>query len=405
MISNNIQSGTKIKPRKPHTDFPLFAHAAGVWAKKSAASFTISVHGRTPTAPSSATSNQKDDLLAGRTPRTKGDGLTVRDLVSRFLTGKQHLCDAGEITKRTFDDYHKTGERLLEVFGRDRLVADLAAYDFEQLRCHLAKTRKAVALGNEIQRVRMVFKYGYDAGLIDKPIRYGPTFKRPSKRVLRKARAVRGPKMLEANEIRSLIEVAGTQMKAMILLAVNAGFGNHDCAILPIKVVDFKARCVKFPRPKTGIERRCPLWPETLVAVKAAIAARPTPKDVADGELVFITKYGQRWAKVTSTNPISAEFRKLLKELKFHRPGLGFSALRHTFETIGGESRDQVAVNCIMGHAPPDSDMASVYRERISDERLKAVTDHVCQWLFGADAKKAKLEETSNAGGTAATGK
>ncbi len=28
--------------------------------------------------------------------------------------------------------------------------------------------------------------------------------------------------------------------------------------------------------------------------------------------------------------------------------------------------------------------MASVYRERISDERLKAVADHVRKWLFAA---------------------
>ena len=57
-----------------------------------------------------------------------------------------------------------------------------------------------------------------------------------------------------------------------------------------------------------------------------------------------------------------------------------FGALRHTFETIGGEAKDQVAVDHIMGHARDD--MASVYRERISDERLRAVTDHVRAWLF-----------------------
>jgi hypothetical protein len=37
-----------------------------------------------------------------------------------------------------------------------------------------------VALGNEVQRVRSVFKYAYDAALIEKPIRYGPDFKKPS---------------------------------------------------------------------------------------------------------------------------------------------------------------------------------------------------------------------------------
>jgi hypothetical protein len=33
-----------------------------------------------------------------------------------------------------------------------------------------------------------------------------------------------------------------------------------------------------------------------------------------------------------------------------------------------------------MGHV--DASMAAVYRERISDARLKAVADHVRQWLF-----------------------
>ena len=64
-------------------------------------------------------------------------------------------------------------------------------------------------------------------------------------------------------------------------------------------------------------------------------------------------------------------------------PGRNFYALRHGLETVGGESKDQVAVDAIMGHA--DSSMASVYRERISDERLRAVTDVVHRWLFGSE--------------------
>ena len=65
--------------------------------------------------------------------------------------------------------------------------------------------------------------------------------------------------------------------------------------------------------------------------------------------------------------PVAKETRKLLDTLKLHRTGRGFYAIRHTFETIGGESRDQVAVDHIMGHA--DSSMSAVYRERISDDR------------------------------------
>jgi integrase len=80
--------------------------------------------------------------------------------------------------------------------------------------------------------------------------------------------------------------------------------------------------------------------------------------------------------------------RKLLDALGIngHR---NFYALRHTFETIGGEAKDQVAVDAIMGHARDD--MASAYRETISDARLKAVADHVHTWLFGSGAPTPKV--------------
>ena len=69
-----------------------------------------------------------------------------------------------------------------------------------------------------------------------------------------------------------------------------------------------------------------------------------------------------------------------------------FYALRHTFETIAGESRDQVAVDAIMGHSRED--MASVYRERIGDDRLRAVAEHVRQWLL-ENSMEAARQSTS----------
>ncbi len=267
----------------------------------------------------------------------------------------------------------------------------MASDDFEKLRRSLAKNRGPVALGNQIQRIRVVFKYAYDAALIDKPIRYGPTFKRPSKRVLRKARNANGPRMFEADQIRSMIDAAGAQLRAMILVGINCGFGNNDCATLPRKSVDLDGGWIAHPRPKTGVERRCPLWPETVTALRKAIDSRPQPKDKVDDGLVFITKYGKPWGKETADNPISKETAKLLKSLRIQRKGVNFYALRHTVETIGGDTKDQVAVDHIMGHARDD--MASVYRERISDERLKAVTDYVRGWLFGPESPESSEEE------------
>ncbi len=167
----------------------------------------------------------------------------------------------------------------------------------------------------------------------------------------------------------------------MILLGVNCGFGNADCGTLPLAALDLDGGWINYHRPKTGITRRCPLWPETVAALRELLANRPEPKDSADDDLVFLTVRGGSWHKKIDDNPISKEMRKLLDSLDLngHR---NFYALRHTFETIGGEAKDQVAVDHIMGHARDD--MASVYRERISDARLKAVANHVRDWLLFA---------------------
>ena len=61
------------------------------------------------------------------------------------------------------------------------------------------------------------------------------TFKRPTKKVMRRQRAERGPRMFEPAELRQIIDTADVQLRAMILLGVNCGFGNHDVATLPIE--------------------------------------------------------------------------------------------------------------------------------------------------------------------------
>ena len=209
---------------------------------------------------------QADDLHVGRTPRVKGDTLTIADLCNRFLTAKQRALEASEITARTFAEYRGTTDRLVTTFGKTRLVDDLASDDFEALRANIAKAWGPVRLGNEVQRVRTVFKYGYEAGIIEKPVRYGPQFKKPSKSVLRKHRVASGKRLFEADQLRTLIDAAGVPLKAMILLGVNCAFGNADVANLPLSAVDLDGGWIKFPRPKTqrqSVANDHPLLTET----------------------------------------------------------------------------------------------------------------------------------------------
>jgi integrase len=385
--------------KKPHKDFPLFPHATRRWAKKIRGK--LYYFGSTVSDPSGDEAlkkylDQKDDLHAGRRPRLPGDGLTVRDLVNRFLTTKKRALEAGELSMPSWADYYAACERLVKVFDAGRLVEDLRPEDFEKLRVGFAKSWGLVRIGNEVNRVRIIFNYAFKNGLIDKPVLFGEFFKRPNRRTIRKDRAAKGLRMFEAAELRAMLKAANMPLKAMLLLGANCGFGNNDCGMLPKGALDLGQGWVNFPRPKTGIERRCPLWPETVQALREWLAMRPEPAKQEHAELVFLTARGGSWAKQgyfddngkpknISDNPISKETAKLLKELEIngHR---SFYALRHTLETIGGEAKDQVAVDSIMGHARED--MATVYRERVSDERLKAVTDHVRAWLFGPAKKQ-----------------
>lgn len=384
-------AGRRASRPLPHPDFPLFWHGSGRWAKKILGK--LHYFGKVADDPAGKAAleqwlAQKDALLSGRKPRPIGEGLTVGGLAGKFRAAKEQQRASKEIAQSTLIDYQRVCDLVVRVFGATRLVDDLAADDFEKLRGEIAKRFKLVALGNEINRVRILFKYGYDAGLIDRPIRFGPTFKRPAKKALRKARGAKAAKMFEAAEIRALAAGASVQLRAMILLGINCGFGNADCGTLPMSALDLVGGWVSFPRPKTGVDRRCKLWPETLAALAAAIAARPKPKDAAHSDLVFLTKRGQPWhCEDTVAGPLSAEFRKLAVKLKLYRRGCGFYALRHGFETIGGETADQVAVNHVMGHA--DASMAGVYRERISDKRLEDVAAFVRAWLYASEAQVA----------------
>ena len=125
-------------------------------------------------------------------------------------------------------------------------------------------------------------------------------------------------------------------MKAMILLAVNTGCGNSDCGQLEERHLDLVGGWLNFPRPKTGIDRRCKLWSETIEAIKLAMAKRPAAKHDDHAGLVFVTRCGDSWAKEKMENPITVQFRRMLDSKKLHQAGLGFYTLRHVFQTVAG---------------------------------------------------------------------
>lgn len=383
---------TKVKQNpqksKPHRDFPLFAHARGYWAKKVRGRLVY--FGKIANDPKgeaalNAWLDQKDDLLAGRTPRVHQDCTTIRDVANVFLSAKKALEESGEIAPRTFDRLFKTCEFMVEAFGRNRLAEDLRPEDFIELRATMARRWGPVALGNEIQSIRGVFRFAYESGHLNAPVRFGPQFKKPSERTLRRVRAERGSRLVPPEEIRAAIAKATTNAKGMILLAINGALGNTDLAMLPISALDLRGRWLDYPRSKTGVERRIPLWPETVKALKDVLAARQQPVNKSSENLVFIGRRGQDYIGNRRGYRVHQELVRVFNAAG--AKGRTPYDLRHTFSTIAEGARDLPAAQSIMGHAASGSDMAARYRAGVSDDRLKAVTDHVRSWLFPSNRR------------------
>ena len=57
-------------------------------------------------------------------------------------------------------------------------------------------------------------------------------------------------------------------------------------------------------RPKSGIKRGCPLWPETVSALKEVLTTRPKPKQKDAEGFVFLLPSGRPWLCRGIANPV-----------------------------------------------------------------------------------------------------
>lgn len=371
------------KPAKPYPEFPLFAHAAGVWAKVIRSRTVYFGPWRDPAAALDHYLKIRHHLHAGLPP--PAESITLLELADRFLVRQRDRCRLGEISGWHFADCLRDGRRLVDCLGRTREVRTLEPADFARLRAATFTGRNATTVSGILVRMRAIFTWGVEARLLNAKPNYGGQFSLPSALLKRRALRAAGPRDLSARDIKKLLRAAGRpgliNLRAMILLGINCGLGNSDCSELRESHLDLSVGLLTFPRPKTEADRRAILWPVTVVAIRAAVAHRFTP--LADR--VFVTRAGHPYVHASPAgklvNVVSLECRRLLIECGIHRKGLGFYALRHTFRTVADATGDWPAIDLVMGHTADD--MGSRYRERIGDDRLRAISEYVRTWLFG----------------------
>jgi integrase len=396
MVKSTGTRRTK-KPEKPYHGFPLFAHATKRWAKK--------IQGKLWYFGSWADGWQKaldrfqserDDIFAGRNPRApKVDGYLLGTLANDYLNSKRAALEHGAIRARHFRDLYGACARMVSFFGAGRLVKELGPDDFEALGYSYPKKWKLRRRKREITTVRAVFRYALKKEKIER-LRFG-TFEAPSTEAIDAERNMKecanGDRAFTPKQLRDIIHAAPVPFRAMVLLGVNCGYGNTDIATLPLSFLDLDAGWAGYPRLKTSIKRRAKLWPETVAALRQAVAHRPAPADPVDERLVFLTPYGAPWVRcsvsqdergvvaIKSDDQIQKKFRILLSRLKVKRVGLSFYSLRHCTESFGGT--DQIAIDRVMGHK--SRGMGTNYRtaNSVSDDRLRGVAAALHAWLFG----------------------
>jgi integrase len=424
------------KPTVPE-GFPLRAHASGHWCKKIRGhvyyfgGWARRENGKLIRLPNEGNQRaalalyeaQEDDLFAGRIPKARSsdtEGTRIKNLCNEFLNWqrKRMQSKVPELKPCSFKEYAEACEFLIDECDTDRLVDDLGPDDFRSMRAEMGKRWSPGRIAKFICLIRAVLEYGKANGLIQNDVRFGSTFKRPDKAVVQQYNATRDKKLFAAAELRLILDALdgkavtvkkknggpsklkmnrNPQMKAIVLLAINAGLGNTDIGELQFH--NIKDGWLNYPRPKTGMPRRVPLWKETIAALKAH--KRRSAKHQKDDECVFLNRAGQRLVQthtkiqkdgidVWRQDYVSSQFRELLRKLKINgRKGLGFYAIRHTTTSIGLQVKDRDAVKAIMGHSSHDT--LSAYDETgPDDERLIAVVDHVRKWLFGAGSKRRK---------------
>lgn len=357
---------------------PLYAHPSGQWCKTFKGEKLYFGTWDDPKGALQEWKAYEAQHVLGMAPESNPSvgEMTVRNALVQFLDAKKLMVERGDMGQPTLKQYQRLAIWLAEGIGPHRLVETLTPNDFTKLRNSFPSSWSIRYRDNRIMDTRTLFKWVYDNALIDRPVRYGSDWSKTPKRKKRLEERDKPSKEFTRQETLDMLKAASPTMRAMILLGINAGYGNVDCTRL--KASDIKGVWLDAPRGKTGQKRRCWLWKETRDALKIVLS------DHNGTGPILRTPAGNPWVDENSGNDRLVEpFRKLRDKVGCYRKNVGFYSFRHMTETIASDApipNVQPVIDLIMGH--DDGTMASNYRESISDARIKKVCQHLRGWLF-----------------------
>ena len=358
------------KRKKRSDKFPLTLHPTGQYCKKIRGKlYYFGVHKQQAL---QRYLEQAAYLHTGRgcKPKLAHNSLSVKMLCNLYLDHQESRVTIREIKSRQFYDQTRLLRDFVKFIGPNRVVSNISTIDLQNYRRKLIKAgKKPNTINNHIAAFKAMYNWALDNEIIETI---------PNLKAIKKTLAAKEEKpIFSESQIHNLLEHANVQMKAMIWLGLNCGFGCTDCAELHWDNLDLNNSRVSFPRGKTGIGRNLTLWPETVEALR---------KVSKSGESVFRTLRGHPLVRTTQSidehgkqkytkiDAVSKEFSKLIKKtgLKVAK-GVGFYTLRRTAATLAARSGDPFAVQRLLGHA--DLKMATTYVQDVSEQTDRVINN------------------------------
>jgi len=303
------------------------------------------------------------------TARGFDGSMALKELCDLYLRYQHARVRAGAISARHYTDQVKSLNKLMSFLGKGRRIRAISTLDLQDYKQRLQNAHSTAQKPNShISTLKAMFHWARRNDILERI---------PNIDAVSKGKIVQQQRYtFDFKQIAKLLSLANVQMRAMMWLGLNCGFGCMDCARLKWTDLDLEKSRVRLPRNKTAVPRDLPLWPETIKALK---------KVPRLGVLVFYTAEGHPWVrtrartqadgtvKYTTINAISAMFTRLMTKARIVAPkGTGFYALRRTAATLAARSGDPFAVQRLLGHV--NLDMATRYVQDVS-----AQTDRVIE--------------------------
>jgi len=251
--------------------------------------------------------------------------ITIKELANRFIAAQQANWQNPKTTLKCYKDW-------LGRFIKDnpRLkVANFTVEKFASWKLSLKdREYSPESINHYLSAVRAIFTFAEETDLIEK----APKLRRIKNERIPKTGSKEKP-LYTPDDLHKLLENADLKLRAMIMLALNCGFGPKDLQDLTWDDIDGER--ITLPRSKTGVCQTYLLWPEIkelldeIQQQRAMLIIRMAKRKVQHSDYghVFVTRFWKPWSK----DAVAEQFRKLCKKAEVSC--YGFYRLRHCAST------------------------------------------------------------------------